>query len=146
MNALHRPAAHRVVDVALPGREYSIHIGHGALGAISSLLPRVYSKLAIVTNETVAPLFLDRMREALDDAGANATIIAIPDGEKHKTIDTWSSILDRLLEARLDRKSAIVALGGGVVGDIAGFARRRISAGSRSSRCQRHCCRRSIRR
>ena len=118
----HRASAHRVVDVALPGREYSIHIGHGALDAMSSLLPRAYSKLAIVTNETVAPLFLGRVRDALEEAGANATIIAIPDGEKHKTIDTWSSILDRLLQARLDRKSAIVALGGGVVGDIAGFA------------------------
>ena len=120
MNAPDR--RHRVVHVPLPGREYAIHIGEGTIDGMSSLLPRRYSKLAIVTNETIAPLFLDRVRRALGDAGGDAVVITIRDGEAHKTIDTWTSIVDELLEARLDRRSAIVALGGGVVGDIAGFA------------------------
>ena len=112
----------RVVDVPLGDRAYRIHIGRGSLDALSGFLPRSHSRIAVVTNETIAPLFLDRVVASLSALGTSIVPILIPDGEKHKTVATWLSIHDRLLSERLDRKSAIVALGGGVVGDIAGFA------------------------
>ena len=115
-------AGTRVVDVPLGDRAYRIHIGDGHLNALASFLPRMHSKIAIVTNDTIAPLFLDRVVGSLSALGISIVQILIPDGEAHKTVATWLSIHDRLLSERLDRKSAIVALGGGVVGDVAGFA------------------------
>ena len=113
----------RIVNVALGERSYPIHIGDGLIGALPELLRgRAVSRVAVVTNPTVADLYLGRVQQALADAGFPVVAIMIPDGEAHKTLATWAHILDRLLAARLDRKSAVLALGGGVVGDVAGFA------------------------
>ena len=112
----------RTVEVALGSRAYPIHIGDGEIDNIGALLPNAYSNIAIITNPTVAALYVDRVQRSLAAASAKTIPILIPDGETHKTIDTWNGILDRMLAARLDRKSAVLALGGGVVGDIAGFA------------------------
>jgi len=77
---------------------------------------------AIVTNEVVAPLYLSRVRGALEAAGARVTEVVVPDGEQAKSWQTLNAVFDRLLQARLGRDAVIVALGGGVVGDLAGFA------------------------
>ena len=75
----------------------------------------------VVTNETVAPLYLDRLRPALADAsGVDTHVIA--DGERHKTLDTFTAIQNALVSRRVARDGVVVALGGGVVGDVAGFA------------------------
>ena len=76
--------------------------------------------MAIVTNETVAPLYLDALRRSLD--GRDVMSVVLPDGEGFKTWETLQLIFDGLLQARHDRKTTIVALGGGVIGDMAGFA------------------------
>jgi 3-dehydroquinate synthase len=77
-------------------------------------------RVAIVTNETVARLYLAALRQALPQR--QLLEIVLPDGEEHKTLAVWSGIFDRLLQARCDRRTTVIALGGGVVGDIAGFA------------------------
>ena len=74
----------------------------------------------MITNEVVAPLYLDRLLAAC--GGGDITTVVLPDGERHKTLDTISGIYDQLLAGGIDRKSTLVALGGGVVGDITGFA------------------------
>ncbi|MBC8007224.1 MAG: iron-containing alcohol dehydrogenase, partial [Prolixibacteraceae bacterium] len=113
----------RLVEVKLAARSYPIHIGDGLLEQLPALLNRASgSRFAIVTNTTVAALYLEKLLAALGSCGTVVEPIVIPDGEAHKTIETWAGVHDQLLGARLDRKSMIVALGGGVVGDIAGFA------------------------
>jgi 3-dehydroquinate synthase len=113
----------RTVEVALGDRSYSIHIGEGLIDALPELLiGQTLSRVAVVTNPTVAGLFLSQVQSALARAGLPAVSIVVPDGEVHKTLATWAAVHDQLLAARLDRKSAVLALGGGVVGDIAGFA------------------------
>jgi 3-dehydroquinate synthase len=113
----------RVVSVPLRDRSYPIHIGEGlfeSLGAYLQLRPG--TRIALVTNPTVRALYGPVVEQALASAGGSVTIVEIPDGESHKTLETWASIHDRLLAAKLDRRSILIALGGGVVGDIAGFA------------------------
>src|SRR5947207_11297596 len=79
-------------------------------------------KVPIVTNPTVAQLYLDAVHEAVTDAGFEMIPILIPEGEEHKNLKTLASIYDRLITERLERNSCVMALGGGVVGDVAGFA------------------------
>ena len=113
----------RTIEVALGDRAYPIHVGQGLLDALPELLiGQSVSRVAVVTNPTVAGLLLARVQSALARAGLPVVVIVVPDGEAHKTLATWAAVHDQLLAARLDRKSAILALGGGVVGDIAGFA------------------------
>ncbi len=76
----------------------------------------------IVTNEHVAPLYLERLRETLERAGKQVQAILLPDGEEYKTWEILNRIFDALLEHRRDRKTCLVALGGGVIGDVTGFA------------------------
>ena len=113
----------RTINVALGARSYPIHIGSGLIDTLPELLvgPTI-SRVAVVTNPTVAGFFLASVENALTRAGLSVVNIVVPDGEVYKTLATWTVVHDQLLAARLDRKSAIVALGGGVVGDIAGFA------------------------
>lgn len=110
--------------VGLGDRSYSILVGTGLLadagGEIATLLPS--ARITIVTNQTVAALFLKRVTDSLDQAGFRTRSIEIGDGEEHKNLASLASIYDRLLEDGTDRGSAIVALGGGVVGDVTGFA------------------------
>jgi len=109
--------------VELGERGYPIHIGEGLLDDAALYAPYVSGRrAAVVTNETVAPLYADRLERALARAGARAQRIVLPDGEVHKTWQVLDRIYAALLEAQADRRTVIVALGGGVVGDMAGFA------------------------
>jgi 3-dehydroquinate synthase len=109
------------VDVRIPGREYPILIGPGLLGDTQVVGQAVGARdVMIVTSETVGPLYLDRARAGLATKRVHA--IALPDGEAHKTLATVARIFDAMVEARLNRDACIASLGGGVVGDMAGFA------------------------
>ena len=112
------------VTVPLDGRAYSIEIGADLLdtaGArIARLLPR--KRTAIVTDETVAAHHLDRLMTALAGAGVSAETIVLPAGEATKSFGNLETVLDRLLDARLERDDLLIAFGGGVIGDLAGFA------------------------
>lgn len=111
------------VDVALGERSYPIHIGEGLLTRTDLLLPHLPQKRAvIVTNTTVAPLYLERFSNALEAAGVRTLRITLPDGEEFKTWETLNQVFDGLLEARCERNTTLIALGGGVIGDIGGFA------------------------
>ena len=113
---------HRL-DVALGERSYPIHVGAGALALAGALLRDIGADRAIVvTNATVAAHWLAPLRAALAGAGLRCDTILVPDGETHKSLATLSDVLTRLLELRAERGSMLVALGGGVVGDLAGFA------------------------
>lgn len=113
----------RTLNVDLGSRSYPIHIGSGLLrdpGLIVQALPQ--KRVALVTDKTVAPLYLDTLAQGLAAAGVSVVPIVIPDGEASKSWQTLNTLFDALLEHRCERRTAIVALGGGVVGDIAGFA------------------------
>jgi 3-dehydroquinate synthase len=113
----------RTLKVDLDERSYPIHIGPGLLDDPDLLIARLPQKrVAIVSNETVAPLYLERLSRALARAGVSVVPIVLPDGEEHKNWQTLMKLFDALLEQRCERRTAIVALGGGVVGDMAGFA------------------------
>lgn len=109
------------IEVELGDRSYPIVIGRGLLGGGFDLGGHLRGQdCLVVTNEIVGPLYLDQL---LGNLGRrNVESIALPDGEAHKTLATMQSILDRLVETRANRDTTVVALGGGVVGDIAGFA------------------------
>ena len=105
----------------LPGGGYPIHVGAGLLGSADLLrAPVAGDRVAIVTNEVVAPLYLARLTEAL--ASYDPAVVILPDGETQKALDTIDRVVGQLLQARCDRATTIFALGGGVVGDITGFA------------------------
>jgi 3-dehydroquinate synthase len=108
--------------VALDSRSYPIHIGAQLIDRAELYSPHLRGSAAIVTNEVVAPLYLARVRKAIESTGARLVEIAVPDGEQAKSWTALERIFDRLLQARLGRDALIVALGGGVVGDLAGFA------------------------
>jgi 3-dehydroquinate synthase len=111
------------LEVALGERTYPIHIGEGLIGRAELYAPYVRNRrAAIVTNATVAPLYAKRLEAALAAAGATCQRVELPDGEAHKDWRTLNKVFDALLEAQADRRTVIVALGGGVVGDMAGFA------------------------
>lgn len=113
----------RTVNVALGERGYPIYIGAGLLGRADLITPYLKRpRVAIVTNDVVAPLMLDRLVASLTDAGVACTSIILPDGEAHKDWQTLNLIFDGLLRAHCDRSTTLIALGGGVVGDMTGFA------------------------
>ncbi len=114
-------AAQQTISVDLGDRSYPIVIGSGLLDGgldLSDFVPG--PSCLIVSNETVAPLYLHRILPNFD--GKKITTLALPDGEAHKTVATMQKILDQLVASRANRDTTVVALGGGVVGDIAGFA------------------------
>jgi 3-dehydroquinate synthase len=109
------------LQVELGDRRYPIHIGSGLLARRDLLAPYLQGRrIAIVTNATVARLYLPTVRATAD--AQRALEIILPDGEKHKTLDTAAGIFDKLIEAHCDRRTMVIALGGGVIGDMAGFA------------------------
>jgi len=110
------------VSVALGSRGYPIHIGAALIDRSELYAPHLGPAAAVVTNAVVAPLYLARVRAALERAGARVTEIVVEDGERAKAWATLDRVFDALLAARLGRDATIVALGGGVVGDLAGFA------------------------
>ena len=111
------------VDVGLGDRSYPIHIGRGLLGDASLLAGHLAQpRVAIVTNETVAPSYLGKLVAGLTAQGVAVIEVVLPDGESHKTWQSLGIIHDRMLAAHCERRTTVVALGGGVVGDLAGFA------------------------
>jgi 3-dehydroquinate synthase len=111
------------LTVELADRAYQILIGPSLLNNAAELVAVLPSKrVVIVSNEVVAPLYLASLQHALEEAGVQVTAIILPDGERYKCWDSLNTIFDRLLEARCDRTTAILALGGGVIGDLSGFA------------------------
>lgn len=111
----------QTLHVDLGERSYPIYIGADLLSRSDLLVPHIVGRqVAIVTNETVAPLYLAKLEQAL--AGYSVTSVVLPDGESFKNWETLQLIFDGLLSARHDRKTTIVALSGGVIGDMAGFA------------------------
>jgi 3-dehydroquinate synthase len=110
--------------VNLAENSYTIVIGSGMLSSLGKCCADIGlgSRVAIITNPTVNAIYGVIVRCSLAEAGFAITMIEIPDGEEYKNIATLSGVYDALIEAGLDRKSFIVALGGGVVGDLAGFA------------------------
>ena len=114
---------HRQVSIALGDRSYAISIDAGllSLGSAWQGLPRAATAL-IVTNETVGPLYAADLQHSLSAHYPKVLTLSLPDGEAYKTWQTLQSIFDVLLENACDRKTVLFALGGGVVGDITGFA------------------------
>ena len=109
--------------VALDERAYPIHIGADLLTNTELIIPHLAQKrVALITNEVVAPLYLDTVRDALERVGVKVVPVILPDGEQHKHWQTLNKVYDELIAARCERGTTIVALGGGVVGDISGFA------------------------
>ncbi len=114
------PASH-TIQVELGERSYPIVIGRGLLNGGFDLTGYVRGNdCLVVSNETVAPLYLDRLRPNLD--GRDVASISLPDGEAYKTVETMQQILDQLVVSGANRDTTVIALGGGVVGDITGFA------------------------
>ena len=113
----------RTLEVALGERTYPIHIGAGVLRDAGPLLAkRGVANAVVVTNSTVAAFWLAPLLESLAMAGIAAQTVQIPDGEAHKNWETLQAVVTRLLELRAERSTTLIALGGGVVGDITGFA------------------------
>ena len=111
------------LSVALGDRQYPIHIGQGLLHQPEVWAPLLRARqVAIVTNTTVGPLYLPALQAALEGLGFEPIVIELPDGEAYKTFESLQTIFDRLMQARMERKATLIALGGGVVGDMAGFA------------------------
>ncbi len=113
----------QTLQVALGERSYPIHIGSGLLDRAELLAPHFRQKKAlVVSNETVAPLYLGRLQATLAAAGVESFAVILPDGERYKTWETLNLIFDALLGAHCERGTTLVALGGGVIGDMGGFA------------------------
>jgi len=113
----------QTLTVDLGDRSYPIYIGTGLIDRADLILPHLKQKrVAIVTNTTVGPLYLDRLTSTLEGAGVQVLPIVLPDGEVYKNWETLNSIFDALLSNRAERKTTLIALGGGVIGDLTGFA------------------------
>jgi len=111
------------IKIELGDRSYAIEIGTDLLGKVANVsdLPKASSAL-IVTNDTVAPLYADCLRKALKNSYQQIECLVLPDGEEHKNWQTLNKIFDALLQNQCDRKTVLFALGGGVIGDMTGFA------------------------
>jgi shikimate kinase/3-dehydroquinate synthase len=114
----------RRLSVVLPSTSYDLVIGEDLLARAGGLLaPRIEQKRAVVvTDENVACLHLPTLLKGLAETAITASQIVVPAGEASKSVKSWQSVVDQLLEARVERRTTVIALGGGVVGDLAGFA------------------------
>jgi 3-dehydroquinate synthase len=114
----------KTLDVALGARSYPIHIGAGLLDNAGALLAGRLPgrRIIVVTNPIVARHWLPRLREGLARASFDVQVLEVPDGEAPKNWEMLHDVVSRLLELRAERSTTVVALGGGVVGDLAGFA------------------------
>jgi 3-dehydroquinate synthase len=111
------------VNVDLGKRSYPIRIGADLIGRTDLFAPHIAgASVTIVTNETVEPLYGDALRAALAPLGKQVSTVVLPDGEAFKQWETLNLIFDALLSAKADRKTTLIALGGGVIGDMTGFA------------------------
>lgn len=112
-----------IVPVDLPQDPYEIYIGTGLLQQADLIVEKLAQpKVAIVSNTTVAPLYLAGLKSSLLAREIDAVEICLPDGEQYKDWQTLNRIFDALLQARCERKTTLLALGGGVIGDMTGFA------------------------
>jgi 3-dehydroquinate synthase len=113
----------QTLQVGLAERSYPIHIGSGLLRHAELLLPHIPRKRAvIVSNTTVAPLYLKQLSDGLAANGVQVQSVILPDGEQYKSGESLNRIYDALLTARSERSTPLIALGGGVIGDITGYA------------------------
>ena len=118
------PNAPRTIHVALAGRAYDIAIGPGLIDRAGPLSAGLLAapRVTIVSDETVAPLYGERLAASFNNAGIATTQVTVPAGESSKEFASFGRLMNELLDRRPDRKSTLVALGGGVVGDLTGFA------------------------
>jgi 3-dehydroquinate synthase len=113
----------QTLNIELGDRAYPIHIGQHLLAQSALILPYLKRKqVAIVTNTTVALLYLETLAQPLREAGVTVIPIVLPDGESYKNSETLNLIYDALLQNRCERNTTLIALGGGVIGDITGYA------------------------
>ena len=113
------------ITVDLGQRSYPIGIGSGVLTNLGSLLSErglTTRRVAVVTDSNVAPYYREPLVTGLSEAGYEPWVIVLPPGEQHKDLATLSLVYDKLIEGRIERRSALIALGGGVIGDLTGFA------------------------
>lgn len=111
----------KILNVELGDKSYPIYIGIDLLSLKSLFVDQIKGRqVMIVTNKTIAPLYLEQLTSILD--GFNVQSVILPDGEEFKKLETLNKVFDALLEAKFDRTSTLIALGGGVIGDITGFA------------------------
>ncbi|MGO6789229.1 3-dehydroquinate synthase [Rhizobium ruizarguesonis] len=124
MNAITSAPAIRTVHVPLGERAYDILIGPGLIArAGAEVASRLKGrKAAVVTDENVAPLYLKALVASLDEAGIASAEVVLPAGEKTKSFEHLITVCDKVLEARVERNDYVIALGGGVIGDLSGFA------------------------
>ena len=134
------------VMVNLSQRSYQVLIGAGLLARAGAYLAPVLpqKRCIIITDEIVAPLHLAALTQSLDEVGVTHASIIVPPGEPSKSVQRWAQIIDELLDQKIDRHTTIIALGGGVVGDLSGFAAAATCAACLSSKFPPPCWRRSI--
>jgi len=114
-----------IYNVKLGERSYDIHLQKGCLKHIGDAMRKLFpyaERCMVVSNEVVAPLYLDAVEKSLEGSDWQVFTHILPDGEHFKTVNTWSEIMDALMDSRLSRNEPLLALGGGVVGDMTGFA------------------------
>ena len=111
------------VKVALGKRSYPILIQENLLDQVGGYLAKkdFSRKIGVVTNPTVGPLYADRILASLKNAGFQPEVFLVPDGEKYKSLDSARKLYQQLIKHQFDRSTALVALGGGVIGDLTGF-------------------------
>ncbi len=110
------------ITVSLGERSYPISIGAGLLNNPALLPLSAQQKVVVITNHTVAPLYAERLLAVLDQIGCSSALLELPDGEQYKNLDTFNTVMSYLLEHNYSRDVVIIALGGGVIGDLVGFA------------------------
>lgn len=123
----------KIVPVSLPGRAYDIHIGRGVLAEAGRLIAGLGAvrRVGIVTDAHVGPLHAAALEASLAEAGIAVSHVTIAPGETSKSYAGFAQVCDGLLAARIERKDVVLALGGGVVGDLAGFAAASLRRGVR---------------
>ena len=115
----------RVIPVCTPSRSYEVHVGRGLLPTVGKLISKACPKVthvALISDSNVAPLYVPAVEASLRSAGLEVTTMTFPAGEEHKRLSTLGGILERMAVAGLTRSDAVVALGGGVTGDMGGLA------------------------
>jgi 3-dehydroquinate synthase len=115
----------QVYHVDLGSRSYDIHIEPGCLAGLGQAMSALFetpTRCMVVSNVTIAPLYMDHLRSSLEASGWQVSVCLLDDGECYKNMDSFSQIMDALMQARLSRNEPVLALGGGVVGDMTGFA------------------------
>ena len=122
--ALSAWAPPRRLHVGLSSRSYDVVVGRDVLARAGALLAPVLpqKRAVVVTDETVAPLHLDTLLGGLAATGIEAGSLVVPPGERSKTMAVYAGLVEGLLDQKVERRTAVIALGGGVVGDLAGFA------------------------